>query len=209
MLEERLLSFALSGAEWVLYLLVALSVACAAVTLERLIFIFINRTPKNKLRSVLSQFSIDSNVENLRKELKGLRGAQARVLLAGSNLWEKGVPSVEEALLSATAKEKSRMEKFLMVLGTTGSNAPFIGLFGTVLGIIKAFADLANNQAEAASAVMAGISEALVATATGLLVAIPAVVIYNLFQRYNKTVISELDSLAHFLLAYMKGSKEN
>src|SRR4029079_12034926 len=91
--------------------------------------------------------------------------------------------------------------KNLGVLGTLGNNAPFIGLFGTVLGIIKAFADLSRNSAGGAVAVMAGISEALVATAVGLMVAIPAVIAFNYFQAKVRKTISGVDSTAHLVPA--------
>ncbi len=204
MLEESLLSFALGGVEWVLWLLVIMSVACLAVSIERLIGAIIHHTPTAPLHEALRSFGATDNLMKLRKDLGELRGAAARVLLAGASRAEQGIGSVEEGLMAATTRERIRMERLLAILGTTGSNAPFIGLFGTVLGIIKAFHDLAENQAEAASAVMAGISEALVATAIGLMVAIPAVVLYNIFLRYNKRVLSNIDAMAHVLLAQLK-----
>jgi biopolymer transport protein ExbB len=85
-------------------------------------------------------------------------------------------------------KGKRYLDRYLSYLGTVGSNAPFIGLFGTVLGIIRAFSDLAKTSNESQTVVMTGISEALVATAIGLLVAIPAVVMYNYFQKESKRV---------------------
>src|SRR5690606_27270598 len=103
---------------------------------------------------------------------------------------------------TATA-ERMRMERGLAYLATVGSNAPFVGLFGTVLGIIKAFHDLAQNVEAASEAVMAGISEALVATAVGLLVAIPAVVLYNAFSRWVRNRIARSESLADLVLARM------
>lgn len=204
MLEEALLSFALGGAEWVLWLLVALSVACLAVTIERAIGAVIHHTPTQPLHQALSEFSRTRDLKALLQKLDTLRGGEARVLMAGASRFEQGIDSVEEGLQAATTRERMRMERMLAILGTTGSNAPFIGLFGTVLGIIKAFHDLAENQAEAASAVMAGISEALVATAIGLMVAIPAVMLYNIFQRYNKRTLGNIDALAHVLLAQFK-----
>ena len=100
--------------------------------------------------------------------------------------------------------ERLKLERGLIVLGTTGSNAPFVGLFGTVLGIMKAFKELAQNEAEAASAVMVGISQALVATAAGLFVAIPAVVMYNVFQRRNKELLTRVESVSHLMLSRLK-----
>ena len=90
----------------------------------------------------------------------------------------EGPETVEQVMLSALAAERPRYERFLSLLGTLGNNAPFIGLFGTVLGIIKAFNDLGAVSLKGSAiqqTVMTGISEALVATAVGLAVAIPAV----------------------------------
>ena len=78
---------------------------------------------------------------------------------------------------------------------------PFIGLCRTVLGIIKAFHDLSLETTDGASSVMSGISEALVATAIGLMVAIPAVVLYNYFQRRNKTNLQNIETMAHMVLS--------
>ncbi len=125
------------------------------------------------------------------------------------------VAAAEEAIAGTLIFERMKLDRGLIVLGTTGSNAPFVGLFGTVLGIIKAFHDLAlsqagalsdagKNTAEAGSAVMAGISEALVATAIGLMVAIPAVVLYNFFQRVIKSTLGRTESLAHVVLGRIK-----
>jgi biopolymer transport protein ExbB len=96
-------------------------------------------------------------------------------------------------------------ERNLSVLATIGNNAPFIGLFGTVLGIIKAFHDLSQQATTGAATVTSGISEALVATAIGLLVAIPAVIAFNLFQRRVKTALAEAESLKSFLVGKIAG----
>jgi biopolymer transport protein ExbB len=103
-------------------------------------------------------------------------------------------------MASVRARERLALEKHLGILGTLGNNAPFIGLFGTVLGIIKAFADLAKNQGGGAAVVMAGIAEALVATAVGLLVALPAVVAFNVFQGRIRRTMGRIDTLAHLVL---------
>jgi biopolymer transport protein ExbB len=103
-------------------------------------------------------------------------------------------------MASARSRERLMLEKHLGILGTLGNNAPFIGLFGTVLGIIKAFADLAKNQGGGAAVVMSGIAEALVATAVGLLVALPAVVAFNIFQGRIRRTMGRVDALAHMIL---------
>jgi biopolymer transport protein ExbB len=109
------------------------------------------------------------------------------------------------AMQGAKAREKLRLERNLAFLGTLGANAPFIGLFGTVLGIIKAFHDLAGSQSGGPAIVMAGISEALVATAVGLLVAIPAVVAFNYFNRRVRAKMSEVDWIAQLALIELRG----
>ena len=108
--------------------------------------------------------------------------------------------SVEKSVRAFLNLEKIRLEKGLTALATLGSNAPFIGLFGTVLGIIQAFGALSFQQSNSNS-VMAGISEALVATAVGLFVAIPAVIAYNYFARKLRVVMSECESLKDYLIS--------
>ncbi|MFH1618982.1 MAG: MotA/TolQ/ExbB proton channel family protein [bacterium] len=100
---------------------------------------------------------------------------------------------LEELLGTKRQEERLRLEKFLGILGTMGNTAPFIGLFGTVIGIIKAFRDLALSGTGGPTVVAKGIAEALVATAAGLAVAIPAVILYNYFQRKLKLIMTELE----------------
>ena len=204
-LEEKLLSFALLGAGWVLWLLVGLSVLCLAVAIERAIYLARNTTRPAALQQALASFVKTGDVPAFREALDALGGMEARVLAAGAEAAiESGIDSAEDAIAGTLIFERQSMERGLIILGTTGSNAPFLGLFGTVLGIIKAFHDLALETAEGASAVMAGISEALVATAIGLLVAIPAVVLYNAFARRNKSLLASAESLSHLVLARLK-----
>ncbi|MCB9777405.1 MAG: MotA/TolQ/ExbB proton channel family protein [Alphaproteobacteria bacterium] len=208
MLEDQMMKFALLGAEWVMWLLVLLSFACIAVAAERLVYHFNNRTDRSGLDKALGGFLAGGALPELRQGLSGLDGIEARVLGAGVDAGHLGPAAAEEAIIGAMTFEKLKLERGLIVLGTTGSNAPFIGLFGTVLGIIKAFHDLSLDSAEGSTAVMAGISEALVATAIGLMVAIPAVVLYNYFQRRNKELTGRLESLSHMLLSRLHGPKQ-
>lgn len=108
--------------------------------------------------------------------------------------------NIDRAVRSYLTLERARLENGLTTLATLGSNAPFIGLFGTVLGIIQAFGSLAA-QSSSTTSVMTGISEALVATAIGLFVAIPAVVAYNVFSRRMRLVLAECDSLRDYYLS--------
>ena len=105
------------------------------------------------------------------------------------------------------ARWRRLADRNLIVLGTLGNNVPFVGLFGTVLGVIKSFDDLRGAGANSESVVMSSLSEALVATAIGLLVAIPAVVAYNYFSRRLKVVLGGADELAHAVLSGLYGDE--
>lgn len=107
--------------------------------------------------------------------------------------------SIDRAISSFIKEERGALEKGLPVLATLGANAPFIGLFGTVLGIIRSFAYLGSQSGS--TAVMTGVSQALYATAVGLLVAIPAVVAYNNFSNQIKRAIQRTESLRDLLIA--------
>ncbi len=182
-LTRVLLQAVLGSSEWVLWLLLTLSVMSIGVMLERALYFSSNRLPNSEdLALKLAKGELDQ----VKKELEGKKGMEASVLREALDAVSKGAHSVEEIIAAAVARERPQYERFLSFLGTLGSNAPFIGLFGTVLGIIKAFHDLGATGAKGAAiqqTVMAGISEALVATAVGLAVAIPAVVGYNVFTR--------------------------
>jgi biopolymer transport protein ExbB/TolQ len=113
---------------------------------------------------------------------------------------------VDRAVRSYLSLQRGRFEEGLTVLATLGSNAPFIGLFGTVLGIIQAFGALGAHRTDAAD-IMVGISEALVATAVGLFVAIPAVVAYNVFSRRLKNIIVKSEALKDLYLSKIQGGQ--
>jgi biopolymer transport protein ExbB len=189
-LSARFLSLALGGAGWVLWLLVALSVISLAISLERLWYFRTHRVHKATLLA-------DMQALLRERALDRPQCADDETLTAPRD-------DLAAAAEGAKAREKLRLERNLAFLATLGSNAPFVGLFGTVLGIIKAFHDLAANQAGGPSVVMAGISEALVATAVGLMVAIPAVVAFNYFNRRVRAFMCKIEWAAHLALADLK-----
>jgi biopolymer transport protein ExbB len=179
-LASCFLALTLHGAGWVLWLLVSLSVVSVAIMLER--FWYLRR---HRLDSVVLAIDIrDLLARDHDRVVRAGEGASCQSRLAA-------------AVEGAKAREKLRLERNLSFLATLGSNAPFIGLFGTVLGIIKAFHDLAHAQGGGPSVVMSGISEALVATAVGLMVAIPAVVAFNYFNRRVRVKMSDVEWMAH------------
>jgi biopolymer transport protein ExbB len=201
MLTEKLLSFTLVGAEWVLWLLLGLSVVSVAIMIERLIFFATSRVANfDELVGMLESGDLDG----ARKSVEGISGMEAEVVRQGVNGAPRGPDAVDEIMAAAMARKRIDYERRLAILGTLGNNAPFLGLFGTVLGIIRAFADLATAPRGGASTVMQGISEALVATAVGLFVALPAVVGFNSFQRWLRRVSNRAEALGHALGAHLR-----
>lgn len=113
---------------------------------------------------------------------------------------EGGIENVERAMRRASREQMTRLERALTFLATTASTAPFIGLFGTVWGIMDAFIGLSRTQASTIQAVAPGIAEALVATAVGLAAAIPSVMAYNYFSRQVRVLTAEMENFsAEFL----------
>jgi biopolymer transport protein ExbB len=207
-LTTKLLRLTLSSAEWVLWLLVALSVASFAVMLERAVFFSSQRLRHGEQ---LAGWLTHGELERARQAVEGQTGMEAVVVREMLQAAPQGPDTVEEVMLSVLARERARYERYLSFLGTLGSNAPFVGLFGTVLGIIKAFNDLGAVAVKGSAiqqTVMAGISEALVATAVGLGVAIPAVVAYNAFTRWLKSLVNRSLALGYALVGAMRARGE-
>jgi biopolymer transport protein ExbB len=210
-ITTKFLSFTLLGAEWVLWLLIVLSCISLAIMIERGWFFFTHNFDAAEIGEQLKKLLRAGKIGDARSLVKSSNAIEGIVVDAGLAEVERGPDAVGEAMLSAKARERLRLERNLAVLGTLGNNTPFIGLFGTVLGIIKASHDLTATQGgggAAASAVMSGVFEALVATAVGLLVAIPAVIGFNYFQRRVRATISRVDSLAHLVLSELRGEEQ-
>jgi biopolymer transport protein ExbB len=204
-LTQEIVDFALLGAEWVLWLLMALSVISVAVMIERVLFLRQRRIDLVRLeRSVVD--AIRNNDHVPLEEGFGTSGAlAARVGLSGVKAGLAAASGTTEGAAEAMNAEKARIRKAyeerLVVLATLGNNAPFIGLFGTVLGIVAALHDLAVNPQGGAEAVVGNLKDALVATAVGLIVAVPAVIAFNLFNRRVRAASADADTVAHVVLA--------
>jgi biopolymer transport protein ExbB len=205
MLERAMVAFSLLGATWVLWLLVFLSILSVAVMIERAVFYLRRRVDVGAMGAKLSAALDKNDIAGARALFVDDDTMEAHVLGAGLNLFDRGAHVVSETMEAELVRQKTRFESYLIFLGTLGNNAPFIGLFGTVLGIIKAFKDLSigdpTKGGAGAQAVMAGISEALVATAVGLAVALPAVVAFNYFKTVVKRSVSNTESLSRMLNA--------
>jgi biopolymer transport protein ExbB len=201
------------GAAWVMWLLLALSVVSVAIMLERGWFYYSLRDDLAALARSLGDYLRRGEVAQARRLLENSPSAEAAVVVAGLVEAERGPQAAEEAMAGAAALQRMKLEKRLVYLGTLGNNAPFVGLLGTVIGIVQAFDELGKAAklpaAQAATSiapqtVMTSIAEALVATAIGLLVAIPAVAAYNAFQRLTKSTLANTEVLSRILLAHLK-----
>jgi biopolymer transport protein ExbB len=198
------------GAAWVMWLLIILSVISVAIMLERAWFYLSLRDDLPALAERFRGALRDGDFGKAQKTLDASVSAEAAVVAAGLAEADRGAKSAEEAMQGAKALQKMRLERRLAFLGTLGNNAPFIGLFGTVIGVVQAFEGLSKEttaQAQGATAapqeVMAAIAEALVATAVGLAVAIPAVVAYNFFSRHSRAILANTEALSRVLMAHL------
>ncbi len=213
MLAQVFLGMSLIGAEWVLYFLLFLSLVSVTLIIERIRFYQVASKGlgefRAKLRGAFAQGSgadalkqatlfAEQRATQCQKNCPDLDAEMALTLLKNGSA---SAEILNELAQDCVLRGRLHWEKNLALLATIGSNSVFIGLFGTVLGIIKAFHDLAQRAGAAAQTVTAGVSEALVATAIGLLVAIPAVIAYNIFQRRVKTATIEAEALKSFLVA--------
>jgi len=199
---ESFSQFANLGAEWVMWLLMLLGGIMVALILERVLFF-------NK-RSVNAALLAKQLIE----ELKNGRLSEAKKLVDGGRSMEEivvydalasfgdGPTVIDQEIKSSIAVQKQDYDQWLNYFGTLGNNAPFIGLFGTVIGIIISFEALGNNPKGGLEVVGPGIAEALVATAVGLMVAIPAVVVFNVCKTRVKKSVSNASYLGSIILAW-------
>ncbi len=198
----RITSLAQFGASWVLWLLVALSIVAVAVAIERAVLFLSSRDDIVRLRDELRALLSRGDSGAARRRLEESPSFEARVAAAGLNA--DGSASAEERIAGETELVRLTMEKNLTVLGTLGNNAPFIGLLGTVIGIVRAFRELEHSSGQVSAGLMSEIGEALVATAVGLVVALPAVAFFNFYQRIIRARLARAGALGHEILAFRK-----
>jgi biopolymer transport protein ExbB/TolQ len=205
---KYLLKIALLGSSWVMYLLLGLSVASIGAMVDRWLYFRKRGSGGDELGDELCRLLEDGQAEEARELLKGSPTVEAEVLLA-SLRWANGGPAALEAAIDGEmTKRRRELERGMTLLGTLGNNAPFVGLLGTVIGVIVAFADLADGQNKVQmDKVMGGIAEALIATGVGLFVAIPAVVAYNVFQKKIGDIEDNVTSVSRRLCAFITVGK--
>ena len=191
-----------TGGDWVIYLLLGTSVLAVAVIIERLLVITRRHKEQGATLNLLASQPAEAGIDDIRKGLqKG--SVLERIAIDVQSHAAKGLPIVEQQLETRLALERNDLEKRLLILATLGNNAPFIGLLGTVLGVIRAFHDLGASAGQGPEVVMQGLAEALVATAVGILVALPCVASYNYLQKMVNDLMLEADRFGRTLIAML------
>jgi biopolymer transport protein ExbB/TolQ len=205
MLVEKLLKVALLGSSWVMWLLLALSIFSIGAMIERALYFRKRNDDVDELGEKLIVLLEQGDHDGARMLLEKSPSVEASVLAPALRYLDSGPDAVADAIESGMIRARMDLERGSTLLGTLGNNAPFIGLFGTVIGVIIAFHQLGASQSSASmNAVMGGIAESLVATGVGLFVAIPAVVAYNLIQKRIGDIESNLTAIAKDIAAFLK-----
>ncbi|MCC6622790.1 MAG: MotA/TolQ/ExbB proton channel family protein [Deltaproteobacteria bacterium] len=207
-ITELFSNFAMLGAEWVMYVLIGCSVLSIAIIIERALYM---RTIRGDfasfIQSLTQRLNSSEPIEKTAQWCGKQKSVEARVAAVGLGRANDNFRAIEESMAATMIATKIKLDRGLTVLATLGNNTPFIGLFGTILGIIQAFRQLAEAKSVGPEIVMASIAEALAATAVGLLVAIPAVIAYNIYGRIIKTKMANSDATARILMTYFARTK--
>lgn len=180
-----------------MYILLAVSVLSLAIIIERCVYY--RRRSRIKREEFMQQVSAELKSGNLKKALEICKDNDtpfSSVVYSGLNLHGHSEVLISNTMEREVTIETTRLERFTSIVGTIGSTAVYIGLFGTVLGIIRAFRDIAASGSGGISVVISGISEALVCTAMGLCVAVPAVIAYNYFVKRVDSFITDMELCA-------------
>lgn len=205
---ETLFKIADASAKGILYFMGVLSIVSVAIMVERYFSLRKVGTLSNGMATQFRKLIGDENIDQVETLSKDHASLEGRALGHGLNFVKNhGADGLDELFSSIKTTEKPLLERNLSVLGTIASNAPYVGLLGTVMGIMKAFNDLAVAPGQGNEVVMAGIGHALVSTAIGLAVAIPAVVAFNLFNKKVSLVLNNIDAARDLCLAYTKSRK--
>jgi biopolymer transport protein ExbB len=206
-LTSAFVDFAQLGANWVLWLLIALSVISVGVMIDRALWLRTRDTDTERFVRELKGAFDRGEIDRLQTKYMDDAAIPIQVGLRGLAARDKGAEAVAEAMHGERARWRRAADRNLIVLGTLGNNVPFVGLFGTVLGVINAFQHLAMKAANAEQETLQNIAEALSATAIGLMVAIPAVIAFNFFSRKVRVIMGGADEVAHAVLSLVHGAE--
>lgn len=204
-LTDQLLNFTNLGAEWVLWILAVLSILSVSIMIERWRYFAARQIDVDLLASDVRKAVREGSVDSIVKKWSASDHIAVTVAIAGLKESPRGPEAAAEAMVGARASKRPELERNLSILGTLGNNTPFIGLFATCIKIIQAFDSLGGDEPN--NRIMKLIAAALIATAFGLFVAIPAVIAFNTFQRRVRVNVAAADVVAHALLAELRGEE--
>jgi biopolymer transport protein ExbB len=195
---------------WDMWILLALSIIVVAIVIERLVFFASQHgDTKGLLRQIAQRIEAD-DLDGAIKVCRSNKGMLPRILEFGLQRGEKNRADITDALSIALMEHLNSLERNLSIIGTIAVIAPFVGLAGTVLGIIRAFQDIALKGNSTPAVVAGGVSEALLTTFGGLVVAIVAVIFFNYFKSrikaYNQEMIVAANQLAEMLHFHNTGA---
>jgi biopolymer transport protein ExbB/TolQ len=205
MLSEQFVAFAQLGAEWVLWLLIGLSVLSIGIMIDRALWFRSRDVDSERFTRELRGAFERNEVDRIATKYKDDPAVPVQVALRGIAERDRGPQAVAEAMQGERVRWRNAGDRHLIILGTLGNNVPFVGLFGTVLGVINAFENLRQKTAQAEDRTLDLIAEALAATAFGLLVAIPAVIAFNYFTRRMRVLLGSADEAAHTVMSLIHG----
>jgi biopolymer transport protein ExbB len=193
-----------------MWMLLLLSVIAIAIVIERLFFFASQHGDSRGLLRQIGQRIAADDMEGALNVCRQNKGMLPRILEFGLLRGEKNRADITDALSIALMEHLNTLERNLSIIGTIAVIAPFVGLFGTVLGIIRAFQDIALKGNSTPAVVAAGVSEALITTAAGLFVAVVAVIFFNYFKArikaYNQEMIVAANQLAEMLHFHNTGA---
>jgi len=191
-----------SGGGWVIYLLFLCSFVAVMVIAERISVVLKHSRYQSRELPRLDQALKPSNV---REAPRMLDPGSILAPIADDILKHapQGKAVMSERLDIQLALQRRRLEHRVIILGTLGNNAPFIGLLGTVLGVIHAFQNLAASAGQGPEVVMSGLAEALVSTAVGILVALPCVAAYNYIEKRINDILIDADHFGRQMIALL------
>ena len=194
-----------------IYILLLCSILSITIFLER-IFYYRKQSKISRLDFMtgLGEVITGNDPEKARGIAKATQTPCARVIEAGLNEYGRSEKAIAGAMERTIVDETRKLERFTAIVGTIGNIGLYIGLFGTVLGVIRAFHDIAATGSGGISAVINGVAEALVCTAMGLMVAIPAVIFFNYFTRRIEFFTDDMELCSSellFLLEEKQGEK--
>jgi biopolymer transport protein ExbB len=191
-----------------MYILLFCSFLSITILLERILYYRKrSRTKRTEFMTRIKRSLSGGNVEMAKEICRTSNAPFSRVISSGLGLHGRLETEISNAMDREITIETIRLERFTSIVGTIGNTAVYIGLFGTVLGIIRAFHDIAAAGAGGMSIVIGGVAEALVCTAMGLLVAIPAVIAYNYFMKRVDRFINDMELCASELSDMIGGRK--